>query len=105
MENQISNLGKSAKSKLEPDVALGKIFIGVYIFGFLFVIISIVIVYFKANNDQNCTSGNQNTVDNTPHSKSSSLKNIIFIFIFICIISAITSESINFSSKPKINVH
>lgn len=93
----------SPKIKLEPDVALGKIYIGVCIIGLLFIIISVVVVYFNAKNDPNCTSGNQNTVP--PSTNSLPLNNIIGIIIIMCIIGGITSEAINYSSKPKIIVN
>ena len=85
----------SHKIKLEPDVALGKIYIGVCIIGLLFIIISVVVVYFNAKN--------QNTVP--PSTNSLPLNNIIGIIIIMCIIGGITSEAINYSSKPKIIVN
>jgi hypothetical protein len=91
------------KIKLEPDVALGKIFIGVCIIGLLFIIISVFVVYINAINDPNCTSGNQNTAP--PSTNSLPLTKIIVVIVIICIISGITSEAINYSSKPKIIVN
>ena len=83
----------------QPDVQLGKIFIVLWIGFMLFIIISIVVVYFNAKNEtSNCEPAEFNT-ENSEKSKNSSMGRTPKLFIAFLAITAFAVSTMNLTYK------
>ena len=90
----------------KPDVQLGKIFIVLWIGFMLFIIISIVVVYFNAKNEASNCEPSENKLDSSKKPSSTSRTTKLFIAFLAITAFAVSTMNLTykinyFSKKPE----
>lgn len=80
-----------------PDIQLGKIFIVLWIAFILFIIISIIVVYFNAKNETSYCNNPENIINNS--NKESSMSRSTKMFIAFLAITAFAVSTMNLTYK------